>query len=514
MRKNILIISAVFAALLFACGCKGKDDLKTTVTSVKTDPAQMTLKVGDSKQISVSWTPAEIKATPSFSSNKESVATVNDKGLVTAVAEGAANIIVKVGEQTAICKVTVSNSGITEVSVQPESVVLMVGNTESLKVTWTPAEIEATPTYSIDNKEVATVSDKGVVTAVAEGKATITITILDKKLTCPVDVLAPVKNEFPLLKYNIFNDKEDKEVTEYEKKFGREYGKILYGGHEFYGYQNKELDLITGAIYGLNLKSGQQVIIALSKENIKSFPKTRILLKEYGFSNIEMDIDEDGNQIFHGKHDTDPNLSVKGWNSPVSKLASTLAVWFVREPEQTNPKAKDFPGWEAFQTRNVVEIKKFEEKLGFRAFVPELQEGANLPFQTKSEKLSESNLIGVFYFNKPQEGKGSFRFINCILSRVYSAKDINTKAFKEWLETNGFGYDYSIDVKEGICEAYNADKSAQIYTIFDRKMGVWRLQIFDPKNKTQVLKLMEQPETAELIRRSVRTQNSFIPDFR
>lgn len=110
MRKNILIISAVFAALLFAFGCKGKDDLKTTVTSVKTDPAQMTLKVGDSKQISVSWMPAVIKVTPSFSSNDESVATVNDKGLVTAVAGGGANIIVKVGEQTAICKVTVPDS--------------------------------------------------------------------------------------------------------------------------------------------------------------------------------------------------------------------------------------------------------------------------------------------------------------------------------------------------------------------------------------------------------------------
>ena len=142
-------------------------------------------------------------------------------------------------------------------------------------------------TYSIDNKEVATVSDKGVVTAVAEGKATVTITVLDKKLTCPVDVIASVKNEFPLLKYNVLNDEEDPEVSSYEKQMGRTYGKILYGGNEFYGYQNKDLDLIPGALYGLNnKKTGEQVIIALSKEDITNFPKTRILLKEYGFSNI------------------------------------------------------------------------------------------------------------------------------------------------------------------------------------------------------------------------------------
>lgn len=514
MRKNILIISAVFAALLFACGCKGKDDLKTTVTSVKTDPAQMTLKVGDSKQISVSWTPAEVKATPSFSSNKESVATVNDKGLVTAVAEGAASIIVKVGEQTAICKVTVSNSGITEVSVQPESVVLMVGNTESLKVTWTPAEIEATPTYSIDNKEVATVSDKGVVTAVAEGKATITITVLDKKLTCPVDVIASVKNEFPLLKYNVLNDEEDPEVSSYEKQMGRKYGKIFYGGHEFYGYQNKELDLIPGALYGLNnKKTGEQVIIALSKENITNFPKTRILLKEYGFSNIEMDIDDSGNQMFYGKHDTDPNLSVKGWNSPVSKLGSTLSVWFVRKAEPIKAKAKDFPSWEAFQTRNVAEMKQFEEKLGIRVYDPKLSDEnkKNLIFQTKSAKLFDTNFSMVLYFNEPQQGP---RFINSILGTVQQPSDLKTEAFKEWLTTNGFGFDYSFDATEGSCQAFNADKSLQIYSVYFKAAGGMVLQIFPPKNKAQVLKKMAEPETAELIRRSVRTQNSFIPDFR
>lgn len=524
MRKNILIISAVFAALLFACGCKGKDDLKTTVTSVKTDPAQMTLKVGDSKQISVSWTPAEIKATPSFSSNKESVATVNDKGLVTAVAEGAANIIVKVGEQTAICKVTVSNSGITEVSVQPESVVLMVGDTESLKVTWTPAEIEATPTYSIDNKEVATVSDKGVVTAVAEGKATVTITVLDKKLTCPVDVIASVKNEFPLLKYDILNDEEDPEVSSYEKQMGRKYGKIFYGGNEFYGYQNKELDLIPGALYGLNnKKTGEQVIIALSKENITNFPKTRILLKEYGFSNIEMDIDDNGNQMFYGKHDTDPNLSVRGWNSPVSKLGSTLSVWFVREAEPIKAKVKDFPSWDAFQTRNVAEIKQFEEKLGLRLFVPKYSDEnkKNLVFQTNRTKIGKTNFNMVFYFNEPQSGP---RLINTILSRVQQPSELKTEAFKEWLKINGFGYDFSFDAtdktgtkekdKLGSCQAFNADKSVQIYALYYEKIGSMILQIFKPKNKTQVLKLMEQPETIELLRKNVRTQNSFIPDFR
>jgi len=87
------------------------DEKETTipVESVTVTPTTLNLTVGDTKTLTAAVLPdnATDKTVEWYSSNEE-VATVNENGKVTAVAEGSATITAAAGEQTAECEVTVS----------------------------------------------------------------------------------------------------------------------------------------------------------------------------------------------------------------------------------------------------------------------------------------------------------------------------------------------------------------------------------------------------------------------
>ena len=80
----------------------------------------------------------------------------------------------------------------TGVSLDVTSKTLKTGSTQQLKATVQPAEAASstTLTWSSNNTKVATVSNTGLVTAVAEGKATITVTTNNgKTATCQITVV-------------------------------------------------------------------------------------------------------------------------------------------------------------------------------------------------------------------------------------------------------------------------------------------------------------------------------------
>lgn len=96
----------------------------------------------------------------------------------------------------AIATVVMTSCGGTEqttditLSVTPASVTLAVGGTQKLTAVSTPAQTTLKYIWASDNMEVATVSAAGVVTAVAEGTANITVTAEGAKApaTCVVTV--------------------------------------------------------------------------------------------------------------------------------------------------------------------------------------------------------------------------------------------------------------------------------------------------------------------------------------
>ncbi len=168
--KFFAIIAAVCLALtlgLTACGeSKASVTLdKTALAIERFDTATITATVEGTTD-AVVW-----------SSDNEGVATVSG-GVVTAVAAGVATITAKVGDASATCAVTVTDSGYFPVLNTGKSELSLI---ESATYTLTPSVtfrgngVTASFTYEVADSAVATVSDAGVITAVKEGTTTVTV---------------------------------------------------------------------------------------------------------------------------------------------------------------------------------------------------------------------------------------------------------------------------------------------------------------------------------------------------
>lgn len=134
-----------------------------------------------------------------WSSNDSNVATVDDNWKVTAVAAGTATITATSSDNTskkATCAVTVTDIPVTSVALDEDSISLTVGGTQQLTATVSPEDAtDKTVTWSTSDGGVATVED-WLVTAVAAGTATITVTSHadnTKTDTCAITVTAPVE---------------------------------------------------------------------------------------------------------------------------------------------------------------------------------------------------------------------------------------------------------------------------------------------------------------------------------
>lgn len=202
-KAMVFALAVVLALSLTACG--------VDITSVGL-PESMQLEKGETTQLTVDFgaqdgateeaiAKAAEKLTLVWSSSDEAVATVDETGKVTAVGAGTAEITVALedGNISSTCevKVVVPAEGVTA----PETLNLEVNgkNTAQLEVKATPEDAtDVTITYESSNHEVATVDENGVVTAVANGEADITVTMTQKlesdKTATPVAESEPAES--------------------------------------------------------------------------------------------------------------------------------------------------------------------------------------------------------------------------------------------------------------------------------------------------------------------------------
>ena len=151
-----------------------------TITDFTLSHTEMTLNIGGAQTLSITaFVPEYASATASFSSSDPTVATVSNKGLVTAKGIGDAVITATIGSVEKTCTVHVVHVDVISVEFNPATVSLTVGSTLQLNPNVVPlqAKDEYTMIYESDNDEIATVSESGLVTGVAEGQAVITATI-------------------------------------------------------------------------------------------------------------------------------------------------------------------------------------------------------------------------------------------------------------------------------------------------------------------------------------------------
>ncbi len=158
------------------------------------DPTEMTLEKGTTGTITATIDPVDTTDELVWSSADESIATVDDRGVVTAVAPGTAVITARCGEQEAECAVTVIISP-TELILDPTEVELLVTEQTSLTATVFPEDTtDKTVTWTSSNPSIASVDADGVVTALYKGTVTITATTANGlTATCEVTVYSPAK---------------------------------------------------------------------------------------------------------------------------------------------------------------------------------------------------------------------------------------------------------------------------------------------------------------------------------
>ena len=161
---------------------------------------QSTIKKGTSTQLSVLYDPEDTTddTTVTWSSDNEEVATVDQTGLVTAVADGTANIKATVGELQATYAITVQEVRLESIDIK-EATTIHRGETETLEVTYNPDTTtdDRTVTWTSSDTKVATVDGNGTVAAVGKGSAIITATVGNHSDRCTVTVDAPLKQIIP-----------------------------------------------------------------------------------------------------------------------------------------------------------------------------------------------------------------------------------------------------------------------------------------------------------------------------
>lgn len=174
----------------------------TPVSQVDVYPSVWSMDIGATKLLSYTITPSTATSKDvTWSSGNTAIASVDQNGLVTALATGSVVITATAQDgsgRSSSCSITVSAQAATYVAVQsvdvsPSTLSLGVGGTRLLGVAIAPENATSQNiTWSSSNPSVATVDSHGLVVALKAGSATITARASNNVTgTCAVTVSPP-----------------------------------------------------------------------------------------------------------------------------------------------------------------------------------------------------------------------------------------------------------------------------------------------------------------------------------
>ena len=165
------------------------DSNELTLTSLG-ETAQLTAQVLDRLGVPLAT------ATVAWASSDEAVTTVSATGLITAVANGSADVSATLGELSSAAAVTVAQA-VAVITIEPASVLFdAVGQTLQLSATTTDvggAPVDGAPVeWTVEDAAVATVDETGLVTAVAHGSTSVVAVSGEATVSVEVTVRIPV----------------------------------------------------------------------------------------------------------------------------------------------------------------------------------------------------------------------------------------------------------------------------------------------------------------------------------
>ncbi len=177
-------------------------------TSIRLNKAVVTVVEGRSVKLSATIKPSNVTyKTPTWSSSNKDVAIVDSSGRVTGFKVGVATIKAVTRDnsnKTAYCIVKVIKEvAASSVTVSTKDMTMIKGQTGTVSVSIQPSNSTDSVTYSSDNRAIATVTNKGKITARTPGIATITITTSSgKQATVNVTVVGLNKSSLTMEQYD------------------------------------------------------------------------------------------------------------------------------------------------------------------------------------------------------------------------------------------------------------------------------------------------------------------------
>lgn len=165
-------------------------------TNISISMTEIKLIEGETHQLYATIEPENCENTVVWESSDESIATVSQEGLVTAVSEGSCKVITYTSNSlTAQCDVIVTRAIVTPTSISiPSNMEMFVGDETNLDVVILPSNAETNLTWESSDENIVMVVN-GHILAKSEGNCDIVVTTSNSLISvCHVTVVLPIVN--------------------------------------------------------------------------------------------------------------------------------------------------------------------------------------------------------------------------------------------------------------------------------------------------------------------------------
>ena len=157
--------------------------LPTKVTGVTIDPTSIQIYLGSTGSLKANISPTNATdTTVTWTSSNETIATIDQSGVVTAIAVGEVTItaVTTDGAFEAVASATVLPISVTGLTIEPSALKILLGSTGSLTANVVPENAtNKAITWTSDDTSIATIDENGLVTGVSIGNVIITGTSND-----------------------------------------------------------------------------------------------------------------------------------------------------------------------------------------------------------------------------------------------------------------------------------------------------------------------------------------------
>ncbi|MFR6436189.1 Ig-like domain-containing protein [Porphyromonas sp.] len=416
MKKLTVILSMLLMVVGLGSCKKDKNEPTAEPTKITLDASTLTLQVGESKQLKATVLPKDQTFTVDYKSDKPEVATVDAKGLVTAVAEGTAKVTATVGKLSAECVVTVTKKG-------------GGSTTQGNELPLLKFEVDGDEQGNITDTEVLAYEQK--VGRVAE------------------DVMIGEQGPFAG-----FANK-DLTIPAVAYGLGFSNGALVIAAVAKEPMENCPKTTAMLAEYGFTnledgtMNDGTPYKAAIKDDNKNIFVRLTNLPRKDGYGATM--------QIMFVKVPEKKDINVA---------------------HAVIPDVKDFPDYKTFITGDAAKMKEFEAKLGLREFSAKDSDEANknLLFLTTETAMAKSNFGLVYYVSTPSGGEP---FINSVVNFIKNANDFDDPKLKEWFTANGYGNQFTANSQNGWAYGLDAEGKILAQVFINDKGDAAMLQIFE-----------------------------------